>query len=185
MPLRSAHASSVLQAVWHLALSMPRCEARRLMPSKRVLATEPPLLETAPAAKSNATITCCAPRRRTVLELLLSSPAERRNWFGAQTLAGENTVPEPKIGMRWLAVRSPMRSLCRDGHNKRRDRRNSRKARHNMHKADSSRKVDSSHKMDSHSRRHTDRHAASSSDALLAEPYERLFHRIGRRVSRQ
>jgi hypothetical protein len=36
VPLRSAHASSVLQAVWHLALSMPRCEARRLMPRKRV-----------------------------------------------------------------------------------------------------------------------------------------------------
>jgi alkylated DNA repair dioxygenase AlkB len=71
VPLRSAHASSVLQAVWHLALSMPRCEARRLMPRKRVTGYRTAILGNGTrAAKSNATITCCARRRRTVLELL-------------------------------------------------------------------------------------------------------------------
>jgi hypothetical protein len=34
VPLRRAHASSVLQAVWHMALSVPRCEARRLNPGQ-------------------------------------------------------------------------------------------------------------------------------------------------------
>ena len=39
MPLRSAHASSVLQAVWHLALSLPQASELKLSDNGRGLVT--------------------------------------------------------------------------------------------------------------------------------------------------
>ena len=57
MPLRSPHASTVLQAAWHLALSMPRGEARRLMPRKRVTGYRTAILGNGTrAAKSETTV---------------------------------------------------------------------------------------------------------------------------------
>jgi len=74
VPLRSAHASSVLQAVWHLALSMPRCEARRLMPRKRVTGYRTAILGNGTrAAKSKATVACCA-LEGTVLGFFFNRP---------------------------------------------------------------------------------------------------------------
>jgi hypothetical protein len=91
------------------------------------------------------------------------------------------------LGERPLRFRSRMKGLCRDDHNSRKDHRSSHKGRHSRRMAGSSRMGDSrsrSRRTGSRSHKHKDRRVVSSSDALLAEPYRRLFHRSGRRVSR-
>jgi len=86
VPLRSAHASSVLQAVWHLALSMPRCEARRLMPRERVTGYRTAILGNGTrAAKSNATITAALADAARCWSLFFHRPLS----------AGTGSVPRP------------------------------------------------------------------------------------------